>query len=104
MAKYRYRIIADKLRQDIENGVYPPGVSIPSTRELAEKHGVSQLTAIRALALLAQRDILIRRPGHNYCVAQNFESTVAQPQFLTLLFRHISNKGWNLTETILFPA
>ena len=94
MAKYRYRIIADKLRQDIENGVYPPGVSIPSTRELAEKHGVSQLTAIRALALLAQRDILIRRPGHNYCVAQNFESTVAQPQFLTLLFRHISNKGW----------
>ena len=94
MAKYRYRIIADKLRQDIENGVYPPGVSIPSTRELAEKHGVSQLTAIRALALLAQRDILIRRPGHNYCVAQNFESPVAQPQFLTLLFRHISNKGW----------
>ncbi|AEH08752.1 MULTISPECIES: GntR family transcriptional regulator [Protofrankia] len=50
--KSRYRQVADQLRQDITHGEYPPGSTLPSEAELADKMGVSRVTINRAVQIL----------------------------------------------------
>ncbi len=48
-----YLQLKEHLRQQIENGVYPPGSRLPSERELADTFQVSRMTARQAIRLLA---------------------------------------------------
>jgi len=48
----RYVWLARLLRGWIEDGTYPAGALLPSSVRLAEAHGVSVSTAIRALEIL----------------------------------------------------
>ena len=48
----RYVSLARRLREWIEDGTYPPGALLPSSKRLAEAHDVSTSTAIHALDLL----------------------------------------------------
>ncbi len=45
----RFRLIVDKLRRDIAGGGLPEHAALPSERVVAELHGVSRMTARRAL-------------------------------------------------------
>lgn len=90
MAKYRYKIIADKILADIRSGALLPGMTVPSSRDLSKTYQVSQLTAMHALATLAKRGILLHNRGRNYYVSQKLESSQKNYHFLTLLFRYIS--------------
>ena len=93
MAKFHYRMIAEKICADIKSGELVPGMQIPSSRELAEQFEVSQLTAIHALKYLVQKGVLLHKPGKNYSVARKEDTQTNACRFLTLLFRYISTKG-----------
>lgn len=45
----RFRVIVDALRRDIVHGSLPAHAALPSERAVAELHGVSRMTARRAL-------------------------------------------------------
>ncbi len=53
--------IADKLRRDIVNGVYPPDTQFPTVRQLAFDASVNPNTMQRALSLLEEEGLLISR-------------------------------------------
>ena len=90
MAKYQYKMIADKILADIRSGTLLPGMNVPSSRDLSKMYQVSQITAMHALTSLAKRGILLHKPGRNYYVSQKLESSQDKYHFLTLLFRYIS--------------
>jgi GntR family transcriptional regulator len=48
----RYIRLARLLRGQIENGTYPPGSLLPSSKRLAAAHAVSKATALHALEML----------------------------------------------------
>lgn len=66
-------LIEDLLRR-IEQGVYPPGSQIPSTRELSDHYDVSMKTVSRAVAKLRSQGVLVGRPGRGVFVAETTES------------------------------
>lgn len=58
-----YRQLMARLREDIENGVYPVHGRIPSEQELCEGYGVSRVTVRKALAELTREGLLERHQG-----------------------------------------
>ena len=90
MAKFQYKMIAEKILADIKKEVLLPGMNVPSSRDLSRIYNVSQITAIHALNFLAKRGILLHKPGKNYMVSRKLENAGDSYRFLTLLFRHIS--------------
>jgi len=93
MAKFQYRMIAEKILTDIKREILLPGMNAPSSRDLSRLYNVSQITALRALEFLAQRGILLHKSGQNYSVSRKTESLRNDCRFLTMLFRYISTGG-----------
>jgi|UPI00037CDA9D GntR family transcriptional regulator len=58
-----YVQVAQGLEQGIGAGAISRGSALPAERELAHKLGVSRVTVRQALALLAERGLLVRRHG-----------------------------------------
>ena len=56
-----YKKIYDDLLEAIEKGIYPPGSKLPSEKELMEQYNVSRITSKKALEMLADRNIIVRR-------------------------------------------
>ena len=90
MAKFQYRIIADKIFAEVKAGKLLPGMPVPSSRELCRNFNVSQVTAVHALNYLAQRGFLLHKPGQNYYISRKLDDSQNSFRFLTMLFRHIS--------------
>jgi GntR family transcriptional regulator len=61
------------LRGQIETGVLAPGDRIPSEHELSREHGISRMTARRALDTLVMEGILFRRPGKGTYVSEKVQ-------------------------------
>ncbi|MEU7240290.1 GntR family transcriptional regulator [Streptomyces sparsogenes] len=53
MVQAAYKRVAGKIRDAIAAGEYPPGAALPSGKEIATEHGITQETALKALRLLA---------------------------------------------------
>jgi len=49
-----YQQLYTQLKQNIESGALSPGDRLPSERRLAANHGISRLTARKAMLLLVQ--------------------------------------------------
>ncbi len=58
-----YRQIYDDLIRGISDGTYPSGSRLPSEKELADMYSVSRITSKKALEMLADRGIILRKPG-----------------------------------------
>ena len=58
-----YVQIKDRLKEQIADGTYPVGSRLPSERELAQRHGVSRMTARQALQALAREGLTRSRTG-----------------------------------------
>jgi GntR family transcriptional regulator len=58
-----YLQVAQGLEQGIEAGAISRGSALPAERELAHTLGVSRVTVRQALAVLAERGLLVRRHG-----------------------------------------
>ena len=73
----RYREVADALEQQIASGELPPGGRVPSERAIAERFGLSRMTARQAVELLVRRGVVYRRPGSGtYVAAPRVEHTL----------------------------
>ena len=59
----RYRQVAAELERAIANGGLRPHDRLASERAIAEKHGLSRMTARQAVELLVRRGTVYRRPG-----------------------------------------
>lgn len=66
-----YQKIYNDLLQGIRSQKYPPGSRLPSEKELAEQYGVSRITSKKALEMLADRNLITRRPGKGSYVLEN---------------------------------
>ena len=64
-----YRRIAEKLRKTIADGRMAPGARLASERALASRHGVSLMTARRAMVELERMGLVTRRIGAGSFVA-----------------------------------
>ena len=93
MAKFQYKMIAQKIQAEIRTGALQPGMPVPSSRDLSNIYKVSHITAVHALKYLAGQGILLHKQGKNYVVSRKLENTQNNYRFLTLLFRHISSEG-----------
>ena len=58
------------LVEHIEQGVYKPGVKLPSERALAEKFGVSRTSVREIITQLLSEGILFRTGGRGTCVSE----------------------------------
>ncbi|GAA2740922.1 LacI family DNA-binding transcriptional regulator [Kitasatospora cinereorecta] len=59
----KFRMLADRLRREIADGVWPPGGRLPIEPELARAHGASVSTVRRAVAELVAEELVERRQG-----------------------------------------
>ncbi len=59
----RYRQVAAELERDIAAGGLRPHDRLASERAIAERHGLSRMTARQAVELLVRRGTVYRRPG-----------------------------------------
>ena len=58
---YLYQEIYAKLAEEIRSGQRAPGEQVETERELAQKHHVSRITTKRALNLLEEEGLVVRR-------------------------------------------
>ena len=65
-----YAQMMERIRMDIERGVYPVGDRIPPEHELEKRYGVSRVTVRRALQELTAAGLLERKQGKGTFVAQ----------------------------------
>jgi GntR family transcriptional regulator len=65
-----YLAIAAKLRDAIESGELAPHAPVPSEREIAERFGVSRMTARHAVTELGLEGYVYRRPRRGTFVAE----------------------------------
>lgn len=61
--------IAQMLRGEIAEGLYPPGTKLPTEAELSARFGVNRHTVRHALALLAAEGLVVARRGAGVFVA-----------------------------------
>ena len=59
----RYREVADALQRQIDAGELDAHDRLASEREIAERFGLSRMTARQAVELLVRRGVVYRRPG-----------------------------------------
>jgi GntR family transcriptional regulator len=65
----RYREVADALERGIAAGDLSPHDRLASEREIADRYGLSRMTARQAVELLVRRGVVYRRPGSGTYVA-----------------------------------
>lgn len=61
--RHLYLQVIDRLKQDIEEGVYKEREKLPSEFDLAKYLGVSRATLREALRILEEENVIIRRHG-----------------------------------------
>ncbi|MBN2562067.1 MAG: GntR family transcriptional regulator [Phycisphaerae bacterium] len=65
-----YRQLADRLRQDIENGRLKPGAMLPSMDDLARRHRINKATVRQAIAELTARGLVYSVPSRGTFVTE----------------------------------
>lgn len=76
----KYLELYEELRNDIVTGVYPYGARLPSKRTLADKSGISVITAEHALALLSDEGYIESRERSGYYVIYSDNDQFARPE------------------------
>lgn len=68
--KAAYITIHDKIKEQIDNGIWKIGQRLPSERDLADEFGVSRMTLRQGITLLVEEGILQRKIGFRYLCRQ----------------------------------
>ncbi|MEU5721610.1 winged helix-turn-helix domain-containing protein [Micromonospora sp. NPDC047738] len=69
-AKAKWAQIADQIREQIASGALAPGEKLPSTAQMKEKHGVSQVVVRQAVLVLQTQGWVEGVPGVGVFVAE----------------------------------
>lgn len=96
----RYFTIADSVEAEILRGVRKELAPCPSARQLAHRFDVSVSTAARALGVLCERNVLVRRPGATMSIGvaacvrvHNRQSADFERRFIVPLLDEASRLG-----------
>lgn len=65
----KYRVLAEKLRRQIQNGALNPGDRLPSFSEMRVQFGATPTTVERVYALLERDHLIVRQHGRGVYVA-----------------------------------
>jgi GntR family transcriptional regulator len=71
-----YRVIAEELRQEIENGQLEPGSQLPTELELRDRFNASRNTIRDAVKTLVSLGLVVTRPGQGTFVTQQIDPFV----------------------------
>lgn len=91
-----YAQVKDQLIRRLVDGVWQPGMNIPSEQELARQLNVSQGTVRKALDAMTTENLLVRRQGRG--------TFVAEPEDSRILFQFFKLTADNKSEDSTFPA
>jgi DNA-binding GntR family transcriptional regulator len=58
--EFKYRQVAEAVRDAIGRGELTPGDAVPSAKTLSQEHGTSLETSRKALRLLAKEGLIVR--------------------------------------------
>jgi GntR family transcriptional regulator len=110
MAQAKYQEIADRLRDQIDNGDFQPGERLPSEPDLVRQFDASRNTVRLALALLTNQGLVVTRQGLGTFVtepARPFTALLSkvnvQPagQSASTVLPHVGNTGGEVETTRL---
>lgn len=59
----KYERIANDMKEKIENGIYKPNDQLPFEAEMCEAYGVSRITVKKAMDLLVNEGLVVKRRG-----------------------------------------
>ncbi|WP_462409291.1 GntR family transcriptional regulator [Neobacillus sp. Marseille-QA0830] len=92
--RHLYLQVIDRLKQDIETGVYKEKEKLPSEFDLAKQLGVSRATLREALRILEEENVIIRRHGVGTFVNAKplFTSGIEQLNSVTDMIKHAGMK------------
>jgi len=71
----KYVEIIESLRSDISSGRFQSGVRLPTEAELVRRFSASRMTVVKAVQLLQQEGLLVRRRGSGTYVAEEPSKT-----------------------------
>ena len=71
---YQYEVLYRHLAEGIAAGDWKPGEKLPTEMQLADQFGVSRITSKRALNLLAEQGLAVRKRGLGTFVSQALQS------------------------------
>jgi len=86
-----YLQLARQLEQGIRNGSYRVDQALPSERMLVESLGVSRITARRAIDVLVEQGLVLRRHGSGNFIAPHIEQPVSR---LTSFSQELRQRGY----------
>lgn len=75
----KYKAIADDLRSRIHAGAYRAGAQLPAEQALAAEYAVTHVTLRKALKVLAEEGLVVRRHGAGTFVRRECRETGVQP-------------------------
>ena len=81
--------LADRLCTEIVSGTYPDGTQVPSINELAVFYRINPATANRAIALLVDRGVLIKRRGIGMFVADGAHQALIAERRQALVDKYV---------------
>ena len=81
--------LADQLCAEIVAGTYPDGAKTPSINEIAVFHRINPATVNRAITLLVERGVLIKRRGIGMFVADGARLHLIEERRQALVDRHV---------------
>ncbi|MER3472928.1 MAG: hypothetical protein C4335_02600 [Armatimonadota bacterium] len=89
MSAVRWKQIVENIRREIEEGKWRPGDRLPVEAEIAERWGVSRMTAHRAMNELQRLGLVIRRQRKGTIVASR---TARRTGHISLLLHNAHDK------------
>lgn len=95
-----YYQVKHSILENIENGVWKPGDSLPTERWLCENYDVSRVTVRKALDELLQDGAIVRSKGKTALVAH--QKMERSNPHLTGLSEEFSKKGLTVENTVLW--
>jgi GntR family transcriptional regulator len=94
----KYLQIARKMIELIESNAWPTDYGLPSERQLVELLDVSRVTARRALQVVSERGLVVRKPGSGTYVAPRIEQGLSR---LTSFSEELRTRGMSSSSTWL---
>lgn len=72
---YKYKVVADELRNQIKKGKYAPGELMPDQNKIAEDFGTTRITVHKALQLLMVEEMVYSKRGSGTYVRKDYVSS-----------------------------
>ena len=98
-----YQQLYDAIKAEINCGTYLPGDRIPSEQELSQTYDVSRITVRKAMEMLTEDNIIIKRPGKGtFVTPKKIDEDLSGKQSfsLTCEYNALSSKSLILSQDV----